>query len=662
MATRTDITVAASALDTSGNGGRKIIKLSNGYYVAYAKQTGTTAIKAYVSTDNCATWSIWETTNITGLVDIAIQPLKINNRTVCLYSTGTAIKIQVLDSGGNTVSALAVTLDTITAGGNVSLIVNDAGTEIHAVWACRNSTYPNSNNIRYVKGRIDSDVSITWGLVEQLTTYNISGYNASNPTIALKADGKPAIIYDEAQGTGNVLIYCQYFTSSWNRVLVYNALSSSYTQYSPSAIFVPKSINGLPNGRIWVAWHGLDSTDSSVNNIRLSYSDDGGATWSAMTKLTSGNTLSSSLASITANKANEIFVVYEGYISGSAVEVRQVKYNGAWGSPTTITNVATTTTRCPATFFDLNQNFSSPLFLYKGTSKVGFYGTWTVISISIAEGPLGGTKTDRNNIVDYAITTDGSMSTITEKINGTVVGTKTLTNGGTTTVALSQALWDTIKFGKYADAIGGLNTLTVEMGVEKWTFTFDKRNLSNDTAANVLKAIQDAQTAFLPSVKTKLCSAIRDKGASISDTDSFDTITNAIKTFYKKATGQATSGTSLVTYNRAEGTNTETHYNLIVSGLTFKPSIIIITSKDTSNDFLWNTYYRASGFNKSGGVDSDATIVVTNYYGGSASGTTAYSQTLMLGSVGSVSETGFTLPVGNSASANGKLYEWIALE
>jgi hypothetical protein len=65
-------------------------------------------------------------------------------------------------------------------------------------------------------------------------------------------------------------------------------------------------------------------------------------------------------------------------------------------------------------------------------------------------------------------------------------------------VSLTEAQWDTIRFGKYADATGGKNTLTIEMGDQKWTYTFDKRLATDADILSAVKAAKDASETITP--------------------------------------------------------------------------------------------------------------------------------------------------------------------
>lgn len=329
--TQTDKTVVAQAYDTSGNGGRKLVRLSNGTQVLVVKN-GTTDARIYKSTDNWTTPGQLIHTISLNTMDISLSTDGKLIFILLTNATANQVGTRVIDENGTVISS--PTIDTsLTAVGNCSLIINEAGTELHAAWASKNSTYPNSFNIRYVKGTINADGSVTWGSVEQVSLTNTTGVNVTSPSIVVN-DGIPYIFSNFTHDLNQIAIIelTKKFTTKeyvdagtgWGSKAVYYA--GTYAQSSPSAIFIPKSINGLANGRIWVAWHGSDSTDTK-SNIRISYSDDGGVTWSTMQKLTSVNAYDSKNVSITCNLKGEVFAVYEKYFA-----VYMVKFtSNKWG-------------------------------------------------------------------------------------------------------------------------------------------------------------------------------------------------------------------------------------------------------------------------------------------------------------------------------------------
>lgn len=378
--TITDATVVASAYDTSGNGGRKIVRLSNGWLVVVVKTT------------NFFYFYVDKQTG-TGFVPLChITTATIGSNDIAIASRGT--RVHVVD-GISTTGVISLTFEattvpniniygvapyysgfvdsTQTAIGNVSLAINPEGTELHAVWSSKNATYPNSFNIRYAKGVISQvDGSVTWGTVEQVTTSVTATQDYTNPSIITISNGYPVFICSfNRSGTSRIESY-NWNGSSFTVKIIYDG--GAYLQSSPSAIFVPKSVNGLANGRIWVAWYGRDGTANPVENIRVSYSDDGGITWSAMQKVTNETTVCVA-PTITADKNNNIYIVFGGVVS-SKNQVRKIKNTtGTWGSITNVTNDVNGAYE-PNALNSIDISASEPLFIYKGTSKVGFYGTW----------------------------------------------------------------------------------------------------------------------------------------------------------------------------------------------------------------------------------------------------------------------------------------------
>ncbi len=573
MPTINDATVVNSAYDTSGNGGRKLVKLDNGNQYS-AMKTGT-GWYVYKTTNNWSTkTSVAEESSLTSVQDISLTTNGVNIYILINMNNGAVQFRSYKDSG--TIIGSIVNIDTVTALGNVSLITNEERTELHATWSSKNATYPNSFNIRYAKGTINGDGSVTWGAIVQVTKRNNSGYDYTNPSIVFHSNGHPFIFSEVISSTTRLIMVLttSFTTVAWDASLIDTAWGNkvihnggTYAQSSPSAMFVLQSVNGLANGRIWVAWHGTDATESNFTNIRSSYSDDGGVTWSAMSKLTNGNTIGNYSPSLTANKQNEVFVLY--YYNSATWEIRKLKHNGtSWGSFSTVN---ANKGSAPSTLYDPTFNFTEPLFIYKNdstTPHVGFYGTWTVTTISVTQGSIG-TKTDKSNVLTYAITTDGTMSTITEKVNGVTVGTKTATSGQSLIAGLTQAQWDAVKFGKYADVTGGKNTLTVEMGMEKWTYTFDRRLATTDDILSAVKAEQDVSNVFLPAVKSKLASAITSRGGTATGTDTWDALEDAIGGIGSK--------------KWASGTSTTFNQIIDVKGLSFAPSLVVARNMDNTN-------------------------------------------------------------------------------
>ncbi|MEC0089319.1 glycine-rich domain-containing protein [Paenibacillus macquariensis] len=547
-----DSKVATGAYDTSGNGGRKLVRLNNGTLVAVVKDTANNASKLYKSINNGSTWANFATAGSTIMGDATLSTNGTHIYLAYCASNVSTMFIRFSESGSQ--------LDTITvdqsqtALGNVSLAINEAGTELHAAWSSKNATYPSSSNIRYAKGTINASTgAITWGVAEQVTKFNTASTDIKNQSIVVKDNeaiilcewtiNPPANYFITALKASGLAFPADTLTN-WSRSYVYNV--TTHAQHAPSAIFVPKSVNGLANGRIWVTWYGMDSVVTSYYNIRVSYSDDGGVTWSAMKKLTTETTKHMVTPVITANKLNQIFILFPDYVLGTANKV-STSNGSSWSSHVVVANGAENTYTFPSAIYDPTFNFEEPLFIYMNPSYIGFYGKWIVLNNSVPQGSIG-TKDTKNNLLSYAITTDGAMSTITEKVNGVTVGSKTATSGQTNVVGLSQAQWDAVTYGKYVDSpqFREKNTLTISMGAETWTYTFDKRLPTGAGIEEVAKALQDTQGVFLPAVKSEISLAIRGLGGSVQDNASWETFVNALKSVPNRAGDTAALASSVV--------------------------------------------------------------------------------------------------------------------
>jgi hypothetical protein len=406
--TVTDATVVDQAYDTSGNGGRKLVRLSNGWFVSAIYDSGT-GVRFYVyKPDANNIWS-WSQLCYIGNADYKGQSLVSKDNTVYAIThldTGTSSSgaylfyfdaTTITNTDINSAN-YRLTVDTNQSGGVNSVDIELNGNYLEVVESSKNSTYPNSFNIRYAKGTINADFSVTWGAVEQVTTYSNSTYPnfATSPSIILY-NNVPVIIIEQSgvrlSGTGvtsqngitvlkkdlTLTTDNMYVSSDWSFHYIYTN-TQSYTQASPSAIFVPQSVNGLPNGRIWGVWR---SQNASGYTVAVAYSDDGGVTWSDLTPLESYMTNDYLGLSLTANAQNEIFVIYSKY-DGTGRQVFTAKNSGGiWGASYVETNFTSLNDQpYPTALFDntFTLDFSEPLFIYMDSiaPKVGFYGTWTV--------------------------------------------------------------------------------------------------------------------------------------------------------------------------------------------------------------------------------------------------------------------------------------------
>ena len=167
-----------------------------------------------------------------------------------------------------------------------------------------------------------------------------------------------------------------------------------------------------------------------------------------------------------------------------------------------------------------------------------------------------------------------------------------------------------------------------------------------------IEAINKANQAFQSASNGKniIAQAITGKGISASGSETFDSLASKIKninTGKKWAKGQVKPLSNLIATPLF--INDVQLYLLCVEvlGLTFKPSIIIITGVDTS---LFSLYYSESAYEKMKFwcdiIDDIDSISIGSY--------TTY-----------INNTGFRIPLfgtSDSSYSNNRLYDWIAIE
>lgn len=601
------IVVSGSGYSTEGNGGRKIIQLKSGLLISALKDTSSSFLRLYKSADGI-NWTAFTTLSFVSGTDVSLSSKE--DFLYLIYSAGSNVYFNAFDKFGTSVSSQSIDTGQ-NAIGNVSLAINEAKTELHAAWVSKNSTYQSSFNVRYAKGTINADGTVTWGAVVQVTQLSNPSLDNSNPSIVV-VDDKPFIFVGATLNTNyGIFLLTNSFTTKdanynnintdWGSKAVY--FLPIYAQSSPSAIYVPQSINGLSNGRIWVSWNGKSST-SSVDNIKMSYSDDSGVSWSDVIEVTTGSN-NQQYPTISCNKRNEVFIVWQGFdatVSNSYVNVRKAKYaNGTLSAIETITNNTTSSASYPNSIPSV-VDFDSPLFIYTNaqTSSVNFYGSWSVETISPPVGERGRIL-NRQNILTYNITSESTIGTVTEKINGVVVGTKTLTSGQNTTVNITQAQWDGIPYGKYRNNSAGRNTIEIVTPNNTFTYTFEKWFDNTLDVISATKAVKDSKDYYLPSAKKILSDAINSKGGSTSPTQSIESMANNITStiLLREKTGTSVSYSSTIPFTtQSGGTNNMSYITLDFSTLGFIPKRVFVYRTAKNNTEL--TFYSTESFYVSG--------------------------------------------------------------
>lgn len=536
--------------------------LSNGWIVAavYAQSVSTLRFRvkktptseweplAFLTTSNVLSWSL------------AVK----GTRVFATLHTGSSSATSFLNFDATTVnptvSLSAASIDNTSTSGQFSgedLIINDAGTELHHTFSAKTTTYTLSFNIRHMKVTINADGSVTWGTAQFVSTINDPGFDYFAPIIILNGSNQPVVIYTFNRASSNVVWSSRFNGTSWLATNVYNG--TEYDQRSSSGIFIPQSINGLTNGRLWVTWHSKDATNPSKFNIRTSFSDDGGSTWATSVKQTTGNLYDQTNPSLTADKSGKIILVWDKVENpaGTNVTVTGIKsYVGSsWSSGSSYNGDDYVN---PAVLFD--RTFSilmtlPPLIRYNGTNAY-FSGTYNIGPIvSPDSGALGNKETP--TVTSYTVTPDlGTITQIVEKLNGTTLNTYNNPASLARTLVIPQSNRNALAFWQ-------MNTvelvITDSNGMIKTvTYTFVKKLATIAGLIETTKANADAKDR----ISQKRDALAAQVGLSAGST--FDEIIAQLASgaFMRVARGTFSSFTSGTLYS--------------VNNLLFRPKIVFI--------------------------------------------------------------------------------------
>lgn len=381
----TPVQVVNSAYTTSASARPQV--LSNGWIVTCVNTT--TQLNLYKSTDNGATFTLLGFANNSGVLQFSMTSYG-TKIYLLINSGGTNNLFRGFDAlnatGGDITTFSGVVAGSVDTGqtsgqfSGCSIAINSTGTTLTAAWSSKNATYPNSFNIRSAKS---TDGGVTWTKqdgtagVDQLTVLNTSGRDNISPNVVYMSNGNPNVFYSIVYSADNRIMGTRWTGSAWSNVIVYGSGSDIYTQSSPSATVQKYGANV---GRIEVVWVGFDATDTSARNVRYSYSDDLGVTWSVMSKLTSGNTYEQDEPSCAVDQNGDLHVAWRGLTatSGANRYIRYIKKtSGVFGAIFDI--VSTPVINRLPSLCDNYYNFEKPLMVFTVNAvDVKFYGKWTV--------------------------------------------------------------------------------------------------------------------------------------------------------------------------------------------------------------------------------------------------------------------------------------------
>lgn len=364
-----DPTVIVSASYSLGtNGGRKIVKLSNGWIIAGVYNSSAAEIYLYVSKDNGNTFSFFAATYFPS-TDWAIACSGTIVYLLSVASTNTEAYFYSFDAlTFNSSSPLQPTSQPDSGqtgfGPGCSLAVDGNGS-LWAQWCSKNSTYPNSYNIRVSSS---TNGGSTWSTPTQLTTMNQSGYNATNPCIVVNSSNIPICFWQVV--SDGYAIECKYYTgTSWSSVItIFSA--QSVAQYNPIGI-VDSS------GNIHAFWH---QNTANAFIIYHSVSTNGGSTWSTQETVygNAQNTFYALSVGYDPNK-NQFYV----FFTDSSSAVRYVFGNtNSWSAAITITTAGVSVNQgVQVLWSEFNENSSDAIrYMFNfGTQSIE-YGSITLNS------------------------------------------------------------------------------------------------------------------------------------------------------------------------------------------------------------------------------------------------------------------------------------------
>lgn len=365
------------------------VRLNNGWLVGCVIDNGVSSggvsySLLYVSRDNGKTWTYgagrgWTTGSFSSL-----NSMVTNGKFVYLLfcrTTGPTIYLQKYDPETNAILETEMILDSDqTAINSVSIAITPDSTKLWWAASSKNSTYPNSFNIR--KGEIPINADGTLGepsAVKQATNLNVTTAHFYNP-IVLMVNRNPLIIWEYSQ-SGAYGFGGQYYAgSSWKTINFtgydYPGIyKTSFPQTNPSATV---SVDGV----IHLAWQGADGNDTVTQWIRYTRSADGGVSWlTTPKKLVKGQN-----AVITSDKNGKLFITYEdgGYIK----RIESTDEFTTWSGPVIVEQGSK-----PASLYDptFQTPFTVPPTIYQTSNAVRYYGILNqqpTVTLTTADGQM----------------------------------------------------------------------------------------------------------------------------------------------------------------------------------------------------------------------------------------------------------------------------------
>lgn len=369
-------TVIAQPYETEGNGGRKLVRLSNGWLIASVYDSSATiyeTTKFYKSVNNGNSWeyigfSAERVTAISSFGTMVYILYNLNNdrprfRRFDATQVVGGIGIHTVSSY---ISSYPDAGQTILGGSSLS--IDPTNGHLHAVWASKNATYPNAWNIRY---STSTDGGSTWSAPMQRTGGS-AGYDAMNPTI-VSYSGNIYIFYNYKSANANQIQVHAFINGTWRSIPIYQG-GSSYFPTLPSAV-VDR------NGAIHVVWQSTSESSTSIQQVMYSKSTDKGLTWTTPV-LPYTETKVISNPSITVDSRSNIFISFEYRYSMSDYDIYNYRTSNGLSWVRAGVSTASGMDMNPSTLYDPTFSImfvgNIPPVIYQRSTNVDYLGTFTL--------------------------------------------------------------------------------------------------------------------------------------------------------------------------------------------------------------------------------------------------------------------------------------------
>lgn len=439
---------------TSNAGGRKMVVLSNGWFVAVTKVNDY--FYFHINRHDGTGWqqlchlydgSINEN-------DIAITA--VGTKVYAVWGRGnTDVRMNTIDvltvTNANHASTNQVILQTGLYGiDSLSLIPDKTGQELHLSWSAKGAS-GGSNRLFYRKMEIGKETGIvsTGSSVVTVASFSSTAVGFISPSIVMDKNNMPVIF---TATTGNNTITSTTGTVSGFAIIVFRNDKTLTTHASVHADWSYQNIlnewhgtatknQASPvavtdkDGNIHLSWAGYSST-STYPAIRYTKSEDNALNWQPVNNITEP-TNNAQMPTITADKDNVVYISYSS-VESSEGSIRMRAVKGDVIEPETVVKTFNTTALTyPQTIYDpgFSMKFNGqPPTAYTDTDGVRYLGTFSLNEAPKIAFPLSEPSGDYQEkpSFDYAVTDDdGDSITVTESIDGVVFNTRENVASGT---------------------------------------------------------------------------------------------------------------------------------------------------------------------------------------------------------------------------------------